>query len=231
MSVTVFVLQKLVTPFALSIGAVFVINHYQKIKERQEDKETWLTEIQEKQEKLANDLATAINNRYFYLQRVYWALSKKEGYSLQMVDSRWQEYYLVVVDWNKKLLFNRNKIRRLTESTSTLADRFYAVKNDTDLKTLQDYFVKAHTEILACYREAQVCDNKFTLKAKHNCIPTQWSEWPSWERRMKEALEALIQEIDQFMLELHKEFDDYQISGLQAHLHTLYQERKRKRIN
>lgn len=101
-------------------------------------------------EEFLDGLSELINKRFIGLQRIMWDLEKKK---VNLARSKWNEYYEVVLEWNRTLNTNRNKIVRLIgeEEGSLFLD--YADERYPDKpRCLHGYFRLTHTRVLKALR-------------------------------------------------------------------------------
>lgn len=110
-----------------------------------------------------NDISTCIGERYYYLQRLFWAIQegKDEG-----IDACENDYFPIMRKWNASLWRIRNKLRLLVNQET--ADSFldYADDNRPNKpKSLHYHFVFAHRIVLASKSETDkisVAENVMT---------------------------------------------------------------------
>jgi hypothetical protein len=95
---------------------------------------------------LVEQLASSSNNRFFGLQRVFWAIESNPD----ELDRLWKEYYVSVIEWNRTLNLNHMRILRLVGENEARAFLDY----EDELKpespaSIHGRFKLAHDRVLA----------------------------------------------------------------------------------
>jgi hypothetical protein len=95
---------------------------------------------------LVEELASSINNRFFGLQRVLWAIESKPD----ELDQLWKEYYVSVIEWNRNLNLNHMRILRLIGENEARAFLDYGdeLKPESPA-SIHGRFKLAHDSVLA----------------------------------------------------------------------------------
>jgi len=96
---------------------------------------------------LIDELGTLIGERFFGLQRVVWASESQQP--LQIEDT-WDEYYAVVLQWNRRLIVNRARILRIFGADEARRFLNYSDENQPSLpQSVHGHFRKAHEAVLS----------------------------------------------------------------------------------
>lgn len=116
-----------------------------------------------------DELSELIAKRFYYLQRIIWAIS--EG-NQKLLDKYEPIYFEIVDQWNCKLYKNRTKLRLLLDEE--MADSFLDYSDDKHLeqpKSLHYRFVLAHKKMKAAkqYNEMTEEVENATKQLNHNC--------------------------------------------------------------
>ena len=93
---------------------------------------------------LTEQLSSLINNRFFGLQRVLWAVESNPT----EVDRLWKEYYMSVIEWNRDLNLYQMKILRLVGEKEALLFLDYADDVSTSPDSIHGRFKWAHDKVL-----------------------------------------------------------------------------------
>lgn len=107
------------------------------------------------QETFTNDLAALMDDRFFWVQKVFWSL--EAGDEPDFTKSLWvDKYYPTVVNWNRNLSSNISHIKRLTRlAPNDISEKFYTDEDDISYQepdTVHGHFKSAHYAVrtLAC---------------------------------------------------------------------------------
>lgn len=107
---------------------------------------------------LLDDISLAAGERYMCMNRVLWII---KGTGNGDIDKVWDEYYLSVLNWNKRqLLFKARMIQYVGDeflinrlmSTSDATDVLYSNKNP---QSLHGHFLASHKKIRTLYECAR----------------------------------------------------------------------------
>lgn len=160
----------------------------------------------DQQEALTKELAGLMDDRLFWVQKVYWALADddKPAYIKAMWD---KDYYPTVVNWNRQLNNNLYRIKiltRLTQSDSN--ENFYTHEDDIsyqDPDTVHGYYKAAHYAVrtLACCEEVPgFCSHYMD---KRRCIIDK----EGIEQEAQAKLQQLAHNNTEFLNKLQLAFD------------------------
>lgn len=140
-----------------SVFAGWINNQYQELAWLGKKQLEILERTLDEQEVLTKELAGLMDDRFFWLQKAYWAL---QGNELAYFNKTWTEdYYPTVVNWNRHLNGNIHRISHLTRSPGYAVDeRFYTDEDDISYQapeTVHGYFKAAYYAVrsLACCRK------------------------------------------------------------------------------
>jgi hypothetical protein len=137
----------LVAGFVLTtVGGAWITSRIQRATWERQTRVDLFRKRYEEGQAFLDDLAKAVGNRFFALQRFLWAIPDADQGRLEQIE---RDYFTQVVAWNATYWMNRNKIRLLIGDAR--ANDFLDYRDDFRLEqptSLHYHFVKAHRYVV-----------------------------------------------------------------------------------
>ncbi len=159
-----------------------------------------------KQEEFMTDLITVMDNRSFWLQKVFWALEDQNEPA--HIKQLWRdEYYPTVIDWNESLTRNLYHMRMLTRGTHhDINSKFYTNEDDVSYQepeTVHGHYKSAHylvRNMACCEGIADFCSENFDVKQCPASID-------NIKLKAETSIQQLVATNTNFLVELQRTFD------------------------
>lgn len=191
-----------------TVFAGWINNEYQELAWMSKKQFEILQRTLDQQEELTQEIASLMDDRLFWLQKVYWAV--QDDNEPNYIETLWKEdYYPAVVKWNRRLNNNIYRIKSLTRQADIEINKyFYTYEDDVSYQnpeTAHGYFKAAHyavRELACCHEVPGFCSHNTDKK---RCV----TDGKGIEQAVERRLQNLAQNNTKFLNNLQIAFDEH----------------------